>query len=476
MAANWLRRTDTLDTLRVNNTILTGTSNNNGLTLYQANLQYPALTTSTSVSSNQLSTTTTIGNLNATPQYSYVSSQLNIQAKNPTQPISSVILTINDISQASIATYIIGDNSNGFGGFPAAANRAYRYGYFKTGQIAKLENFAFVRSTNAGQAGMAEITGDVNFYFNMQVARNIYTAGSLNVVTGGATVSSLVPTASGKSFINGIGGGLLGIGTTNPSYVLDVAGTARFSGGITAQQVSTSMINVAAPGMTIFDTTTSYPYENFSYTVGGTTIVYNITQGTAQFNPVYTRRDQRLSIVASAEVQPVSTLILQARDTVGSNALAMYTLGNGYADFGGSTNAANRTYRFIFPKTGPSVRVEAITFVSGSIGAAGVAELTGDVSIYTNLHTSGNIRTSAYVIAQQNGTNQVGLYASGQAVIGGTGSVVVANPLGVPLSSNTRILVTPTGPPTAVGVTPGTANFTINGTVGTVVNWMIIYN
>jgi hypothetical protein len=468
MSANWLRRTDTLDTLRVNNTILTGTANNNGLTLYQANLQYPALTTSTSVSSNQLLTTTTIGNLNATPQYSSVSSELNIQAKNPTQPVSSVILTINDISQASIATYIIGNNPTGFGGFAAAANRAYRYGYFKTGQVEKLENFAFVRSTNAGQAGMAEITGDVNFYFNMQVARNIYTAGSLNVVVGGATVSSLVPTVGGKSFINGIGGGLLGIGTTNPQYTLDVVGGARISGGITAQELTIKQINVYPPGLTVLDVANAYPYVNYSTGIAGPTIVYESNVGTSAFNASYTKSTSAINVLAGNSQEPIARFSLSATDISGTNTVVSYCIGNGYQDFG----ASNRAYRYILPKQGSNIRVESIAMNNVQAGAAGISEITGDISFWTNMQVFGNINTPGSIVAALS-TTPVGLYGSGTTTIGGGGSINVPF---TECTGSTRVMVTPTGvAASAVSVVAGVGSFTIYGTTGTDVNWMVIY-
>lgn len=205
MAANWLRRTDTLDTLRLDNTILTGVAGHNGLTLYQANFQYPALTTTTSVIGGpQLEAFAIVGNLNPTPQYTNVSNALMVQANNPTEPSSSVYLTIQDTSgTASLRSVIIGNGTNGFGGFPGAANRAYRYVYLKNGAISKVENIAFVPSANGGVAGVAEVPGDVNYYFNMQVAGNIRAGGAIIAGQNSATQVGLL--GSGTATLDGTG-------------------------------------------------------------------------------------------------------------------------------------------------------------------------------------------------------------------------------------------------------------------------------
>jgi len=205
MAENWLRRTDTLDTLRLDNTILTGVASHNGLTLYQANLQYPVLTTSNSVISGpSLSTTVSIGNLNPTPQYINATSTLDVQSNNPTQPVSGVKLTIQDTSgQASLLSVIIGNGSDGFGGAPNDANRAYRYIYTKSGMIQKVEHIQYVPVINGGTAGVSELPGDISFYFNMQVAQNILAGGKIVANQNDANRVGLY--GSGKATIGGGG-------------------------------------------------------------------------------------------------------------------------------------------------------------------------------------------------------------------------------------------------------------------------------
>lgn len=204
MASNWLRRTDTLDTLRLDNTILTGVASHNGLTLYQANLQYPALTVSTTAVGSSLSAQATVGNLNPTPQYTNVSNILNVQANNPTEPVSAMKLTIQDTSgQASILSVIIGNGASGFGGATVDANRAYRYIYTKSGSVEKVEHIQFVPVVNGGTAGVSEVPGDISFYFNMQVAQNIYAGSAVVAQTGSSIQTGLY--GSGQATIDGSG-------------------------------------------------------------------------------------------------------------------------------------------------------------------------------------------------------------------------------------------------------------------------------
>jgi hypothetical protein len=231
-----------------------------------------------------------------------------------------------------------------------------------------------------------------------------------------------------------VGVGALGVGTFTPAYTLDVQGTANVSQGMTvggrlfvgsgltvsgaasvATSLTTPLINFSTPSLQIFDTRSSTNMLQITpvVTTSPAALSTSYTYGSASLNPLYQYNSQEISVRAGGSVQPVSSLWLSTTDSTGTNQVRSVCIGDNSAGFGGGVNDQNRAYRYVYDKSGNIIKVESITFKQNSVGVAGVSEITGDVSIYTNLQVAQNIYAGRTLTA-------AGLTVNGPATINGT--------------------------------------------------------
>jgi hypothetical protein len=251
--------------------------------------------------------------------------------------------------------------------------------------------------SSSGAATFSSSVTATSFYAAGQISttNGVDTDLLITLTTVGAATkyAAIQSSVSGRVLaLNPTNGANVGIGTTNPVYTLDVTGTGRFTGILTAQT------GILFPTTQTVSSTGSIGYNStqglFIYTKTGTSYdfkVYNGVGSTFMQVPTGTQNVEFLGSVTIA----ASTPGLVLNDTSGAAAGSVVFQNNGTQKFNLTTLSTSNNF-VLYNNGGTNSYNLTIAHSTGNVGI-GVTDPTYKLQVSGDMYLTGRITTGASI-------------------------------------------------------------------------------